>query len=116
MTFTDNNLSATATYTYEVSTVNWSDVSGAKSPTLTLRNGVVSIAVPNRQNVPMMENAQVSLMYSGSRAALAGPVAVYDIRGRRLASVDVASGAKTDVKAILGNRTNSLVIVKFQTK
>ena len=117
MTVTDANLSDTGTYAYQVSTVNWAGFTGPKSGTLTLKNGVVSIAVPTRQNAPMMKNAQVSLVYSGNRALFTAPVAaIYDIRGRRLAYGDVSANGKNDIKALLGNKTNSLVLVRFQTK
>jgi hypothetical protein len=116
MQYTDNNLSATATYTYEVSTVNWSDVSGAKSGTLTLKNGVVSVAAPHRENSPMVKRAQVSLMHTGSRAAFSGSVALYDIRGRLIANAIVSEGQRTDLKGLLGNRTDNLVVVRYRTK
>jgi pimeloyl-ACP methyl ester carboxylesterase len=112
MTFTDNNLSATATYTYEVSTVNWSDVAGAKSGTLTLKNGVVSIAAPHRENSPMVKRTQVSLMHTGNQVVFTGPVALYDIRGRLIANAVVPEGQRMDLKGLLGNRTDNLVVVR----
>ena len=116
MTFTDNNLAATATYTYEVSTVNWSDVAGPKSGTLTLKNGVVSIDAPYCENSPMVKRTQVSLMYAGSRAVLTGPVAFYDIRGRRLVSADIPDGQRAELKGLLRNKSDNLVVVRYQSK
>lgn len=41
MAFTDNTVNDKVTHTYQVSTVNWSDVKSEKSKPLTLKNGVV---------------------------------------------------------------------------
>ena len=41
MTFVDTDVDDAETYVYEVSTVNWSDVSGPRSPAVTLRRGEV---------------------------------------------------------------------------
>jgi hypothetical protein len=46
MTFTDSGLDASQTYTYQVSAVDWSDLEGPKSQTLTLNQGIVE-APPN---------------------------------------------------------------------
>jgi hypothetical protein len=116
MTFTDNNLSATATYTYEVATVNWSDVSGPKSNTLTLKNGVVSVAAPRSEKIKVANRSQVSLMYTGSRDAFTGPVALYDIRGKLLATTDVPDGLRRDIRGLLGHKTDNLVVARFPAK
>jgi pimeloyl-ACP methyl ester carboxylesterase len=42
MTYTDINLSDTATYTYQVATVNWSDLAGSRSDAITLKRGQVT--------------------------------------------------------------------------
>jgi hypothetical protein len=41
MTFTDSDVKADGTYVYEVSTVNWSNVTGPRSAPVTLRKGQV---------------------------------------------------------------------------
>jgi hypothetical protein len=116
MTYTDNNLSATTTYTYEVATVNWSGVAGPKSPTLTLKNGVVSVAAPRSEKIQTAHRSQVSLMYAGSSVAFKGPVALYDIRGKLLTKVDVPNGLQRNIRGLLGHKTDNLVVVRFQAK
>jgi hypothetical protein len=116
MTFTDNNLSDTGTYKYEVATVNWSGFTGPKSGTLTLKGGQITSVLALPEKMPSVKNSQVSRMYTGGRALIAGSAALYDIRGRRLASVTIPNGRRTDIYGILGNKTNNLVLVRFQSK
>jgi hypothetical protein len=114
MTFTDSGVSATGTYAYEVATVNWSNVTGPKSATLTLKNGLVSVAPQRFAGAPVTTPARISLVYSGNRTMLSGRVALFDIRGRLLARAEIPEGHRADLKGVLGNKTNNLVVARIQ--
>jgi pimeloyl-ACP methyl ester carboxylesterase len=116
MTYTDGNLSDTATYSYQVSTVNWSDVAGPKSGTLTLKSGQVTSVAAYPTRSPAVKRTQISCMYIGSRPLFTGLVTLYDVRGRRLANADIPEGQRADLKGLLGNRADNIVVVRFQTK
>jgi hypothetical protein len=116
MTFTDATVSDTGTYRYQVSTVNWADVAGPKSGTLTLSRGKVTGAAAHSARSPAVKQTRISLMYIGSRTLFTGPVAFYDVRGRRLAAADIPKGQRADLTGLLGNRSNTIVVARFQTK
>jgi hypothetical protein len=64
----------------------------------------------------MVKRTQVSLMHTGNQVVFTGPVALYDIRGRLIANAVVPEGQRTDLKGLLGNRTDNLVVVRYRTK
>jgi pimeloyl-ACP methyl ester carboxylesterase len=106
MTFTDNNLSDTATYTYQISTVNWSDVAGPKSNPLVLKRGTV-VGLAGSATAKSGTGPREFLIVCGEGAACTvdlapGRVGFYDARGTLIRKVDVRQPGKADVRALLG--------------
>jgi pimeloyl-ACP methyl ester carboxylesterase len=118
MTYTDANLSDTATYTYQVSTVNWYDGIGLKSGNLTLSRGNVT-AVSAIASAPVTKSRTP---YCCLHMGIAGYerfsdlVDIYDIRGRLLLSVDIRSSGVNNVKRLLGTRAANVLVIRNRAR
>jgi hypothetical protein len=117
MTFTDANVTDTGTYSYQVTTVNWSDVEGARSNTLTLRRGLVT---GTRMYAAAMHTAQqspISLrlnLSAGARGPLLSPGVfdIYDIKGRLITTVEVRSAGERDLGRLVGDRAGNVIVLR----
>jgi hypothetical protein len=118
MTFTDNNLSGTATYTYEVSTVNWSDVAGPKSAAIALKAGQVTgvMEIRNQAAAPMTPLTRCWNLDNGRLSLYPGIVTVYDLRGRLLRTVALKDGGNLDLRMLLGPSAETVVVVRNLAK
>jgi hypothetical protein len=118
MTFTDNNLSDTATYAYQVATVNWQDGVGSKSGSLTLKKGQVTGVKVHNVADNVFHNTKSVFRYVGKgRVAFdAGIVDIYDINGRRLKSIELSAAQAVDIAGALGGSLQKVVVVKNRTR
>lgn len=66
MTFTDAGVTDTGTYTYRISTVNWSDVAGMKSEVLTLKGGQVSVGISAKSAAPRVSSRPSAVFFCNS--------------------------------------------------
>ncbi|MDB5050948.1 MAG: hypothetical protein JWO30_4019 [Fibrobacteres bacterium] len=116
MTYTDNNLSDATTYTYQISTVNWSDVAGPKSQVLTLQGGQVTVGVqaPLPSANPASRKSSVFCWGSGAcKVSLAaGPVDICDVRGTLLKSLDLPQASLLDVGNLAGAGAPRMLIIR----
>lgn len=119
MTYTDANLSDTGTYLYQVSTVNWADMSGPKSDALALKSGQIT-EVRAFQNRLATTGTPVSLycnLGNARRNLRPGVVDIYDIRGCLLKSVALKDGGTVDMRSLLGpSAAGKVVVVKSRTR
>jgi hypothetical protein len=118
MTFTDNNLSSTATYTYEVSTVNWSDVAGPKSAAIALKAGQVTGVkeIRNQSAAQMTPLTRCWNLDNGRLSLCPGIVTVYDLRGRLLKTAMLKDGGSLDLRMLLGPSAEKVVVVRNLAK
>jgi pimeloyl-ACP methyl ester carboxylesterase len=117
MTFTDATVSDTGTYRYQVSTVNWADVSGPKSEPIALSRGQVTGA---KAISPPSAAAAVSRTETflcgtiGTRALTLSPgmVDVYDIRGRYIKTLVIHREAHISVDDLSGVSSEKVLLVR----
>lgn len=87
MTYTDSNLNDTGMYAYQISTVNWSDVAGAKSEVLTLKKGQVTVGIGSLRPSarPVIRKSSVLCRHARAcRVTLpAGRAEIYDLKGKQ---------------------------------
>jgi hypothetical protein len=118
MTYTDNNLSDAETYTYQVATVNWSDLAGAKSETLTLNKGqVVSIEGRTAARAGNRTVTAKSLLVCGASDGCmarlpAGNVALFDLGGKLLRRFEMREGGAVDLDPLLGGSHPHLILMQ----
>jgi hypothetical protein len=118
MTYTDNNLSDTGTYTYQIATVNWVGVAGAKSSSLALKRGQVTMVAATSLVAEASHRSTLTRwnINSGKINLRAGAVDMFDIRGCLLKSIALKNGGSFDVRALLGGSVGKVVIVKNTVK
>jgi pimeloyl-ACP methyl ester carboxylesterase len=119
MTFTDNNLSDTATYVYQVATVNWQDGTGPKSAPIALKAGqVTEVKTPPavRDAIPHRSTTLCESYSNGTVNLLPGKVEIYDIRGRLLKSMEVHGKSEITIKSILGKTAEKVMIIQNSVK
>ena len=120
MTFTDGSVTDTGTYVYQIASVNWSDFAGVKSAALTLKRGLVTDAkaFPVYQAAPSPPSISlcVNIMGSGSIALSPGMVDIYDMRGCLLKTMEVRSGARINLRSILGATKETVVVVRNRAR
>jgi hypothetical protein len=118
MTFTDNNLSDTGTYSYQVSTVNWSGFASVKSSALVLKGGqIAAVKVPRNRLASSF--APVSRRFNldnGVLDLMPGILDIYDIRGCLLKSVSIKDGGRMDVRRFLGPSAGNIVMVRNRSR
>jgi pimeloyl-ACP methyl ester carboxylesterase len=116
MTYTDNNsLSDTGTYTYQVSTVNWSDVAGPKSVSIILKHGLVTGAKTFSDLQATTSHTSIYLYATMGKKTIdlsPGIVDVFDVRGRLIKTLDVRSRVRTNLEELLGNSGEKILIVR----
>jgi hypothetical protein len=118
MTYTDNNLSDAETYAYQVATVNWSDLAGAKSETLTLNKGqVVSIEGRTAERHEARTVTAKSLLVCGASDGCmaqlpAGNVALYDLEGKLLRRIGMRERGAVDLAPLLGRSRPHLILMQ----
>ncbi|GEM_PF-1809184 len=119
MTFTDNGLNDTATYTYQISTVNWSNVSGPKSAVLTLKRGLVTglTGSPRPGTSSQMAGPRQSLLACGEPGSCnaklsAGTTGIYDLQGSLLRRVVSGHEEIRDIGALLGAGAPRMVLIR----
>jgi hypothetical protein len=116
MTFTDNNLNDTGTYTYEVSTVNWSGVAGAKSAPIALKRGVVTgTKAFSSLAAATVSHTSISLCSSIGKRVLnltPGIVDVFDIRGRLIKTVEIHAQAQRSMDDFSGMTSDKVLLVR----
>ncbi len=113
MTYTDNNLSDTGTYTYEISTVNWADMPGPKSVPIALKKGQVTEVATFQNKVADLKQSTMHFCSLASRKLRlhSGVVDIYDIRGRVLKTVSLTQSGSFNVKTLLGTSTSEEMIM-----
>jgi hypothetical protein len=119
MTFTDNNLSDTGTYTYEVGTVNWSNTTGPKSGTLTLKRGQVTGVTTISTFNATASRKSISLCNTIGNRTLAlspGVIDLYDISGRFLKTVEIKRAVIVSMDALLGGSSEKVLIVRNRVR
>jgi hypothetical protein len=115
MTFTDATVSDTGTYQYQVSTVNWSDMAGPKSGTLTLSRGRVTGVKANSLPVAVLTHTSMFLYSAIGKRALnlsPGVVDVYDIRGRCIKTLVIHHEAHFSVDDLSGVSSENVLLVR----
>jgi pimeloyl-ACP methyl ester carboxylesterase len=112
MTYTDASLSDTATYTYQVATVNWEDGAGTKSNSLVIKKGLV-VATASVQNTGIVHRSTSTRLKisNGFVDARTGIVNIFDIRGCLLKTVAVKKDGQVDIRALLGANAEKAVII-----
>ncbi len=89
MAYADANLNDTATYSYQVATVNWSGLAGAKSPALVLKGGKVTTGLPHAASGHRAERLtdprgyRLVLCPEPGCEAYSADYPIHDLRGRR---------------------------------
>jgi hypothetical protein len=120
MTFTDNNsLSDTGTYTYEVSTVNWSGVAGPKSALIKLSRGLVTGTKPDPQVAVTTSHTSIFLCTTFGKKVLnlsPGMFDVYDLHGRLIKTLEVQGQVSLSIDRILGATPEKVLLVKNRFK
>lgn len=113
MIYTDSNLDDTATYMYQVSTVNWSNVAGPKSNTITLRRGQVTDIGSVRAAGKAAHKSLVFCWIPGACNVEmpSGGADIYDMRGNLIKSVDARSG-RVDFRALLANHPARIYMIR----
>ncbi len=115
MTYTDNTVTDTGAYSYQVSTVNWAFMEGPKSGTILLKNGQVGAIseLPSVTASASKWSNRLQISLTGGKIYLpAGTFDVYDIGGRLVASFRIDAAKTVDVKAIFDSRSNCVVVMK----
>ena len=116
MTYTDNNLSDAATYTYQVSTVNWSDVAGPKSQVLTLQGGQVTVGLAAPGPQARSGSRMTSLFCWNPEACKAdlspGRVEIFDVQGVRLLGLDVRTAETLDLDPLPGDKAPRMLLIR----
>jgi hypothetical protein len=120
MTFSDATVSDTGTYIYEVSTVNWSDVAGLKSGTLTLKRGqVTGVKAISPPAAARVSNSSIALCGTIGKKVLSlspGVVDVFDIRGRCIKTLVIRQKAEISVDGLLGVSSEKVLFVRNRAK
>jgi hypothetical protein len=119
MTFTDANVSDTGTYTYQVSTVNWSDVAGPKSESIALKRGLITGAQANSPCMATVSHTSISLCSTIGKRVLnlsPGVVDVYDIRGRRIKTLEIHREVQISVEGLLGVSSEKVLLVRTRAR
>ncbi len=118
MTFTDNTVTDTGTYTYQVSTVNWAHFAGPKSGSVLLKRGqVTGINASSAESCASHPEHSVFHLIGAGRIALsAGILDIYDIRCRLLKTAEIQNAGVLDVKALLGVASEKVLVVKNRTR
>jgi pimeloyl-ACP methyl ester carboxylesterase len=120
MTCADSTIAAsdTGTYSYQMSTVNWSDVSGPKSEAIVLKQGMVT-SVKSETAGPIFSRPPATFCWNVDNGRVSnlvpGIVDIFDIRGRLLKTSIMKAGDKADAASFLGNRTERIVVVRNRT-
>jgi pimeloyl-ACP methyl ester carboxylesterase len=114
MTYTNTNLTDTGTYTYEICTINWYGIAGAKSNTLTLKGGQVTGVAGSNGVGKVLRSAKSIYRYAGKgRLSLdAGIIDIYGIDGRMLKNIEIKSAGSIDIGSMLGEARQKVVVVK----
>jgi len=118
MTYTDNSVTDTGTYRYQISSVNWSSLAGPKSVALGLNRGQVtgSNTPPMVSQASRMTHSVCRLVGNGRIALSEGTVDIYDLRGRVLKTVEIRTAGMVDVKALLGFTAEKVLMMKSRTR
>jgi hypothetical protein len=116
MTFTDNNLSDTGTYTYEVSTVNWSGVAGPRSAAIALKRGLVTGTKPAAPQSAATVSHSSIFLYNGFGHRMftlsPGLVDVYDLRGRLIKTLEIRGQTASTIEGLLGTSPDKVLLVR----
>jgi pimeloyl-ACP methyl ester carboxylesterase len=118
MTYTDNSVTDTGTYTYQISCINWSGLAGPKSIALGLSRGQVTGVNTGEMEsrTPRPAHSISRLAGNGKIALSAGMVDIYDLRGRLLKTAEIQTAGRIDVRALLGFPAEMVLMVKNRTR
>jgi hypothetical protein len=115
MTFTDASVNDTGTYMYQISTVNWSDVAGPKSTSITLSKGLVTGTNTFSHMTTVAANTSISLCSTLNKRAFnlaPGTIDLFDTRGRLIKTLVVQRWERTTANGLVGVSTEKIVIVR----
>jgi pimeloyl-ACP methyl ester carboxylesterase len=119
MTFTDSSVNDTGTYAYQVACVNWLDGVGPQSGPFVLKRGQVTAVRAQPSTGHVVSHASLLLRTSIGKGMLnlsPGNFCIYDTRGRLLASVNAGNEGAVDIRRLLGNKVENVLIVKTRAR